>query len=133
MATNGSPGENLTTRQQKAIAALLTERDIKQAAQKAGVGERTLHRWMKMPAFRAALLGAEGDAIDEATRKLIYLKDPAIITIANVMGDKNNTPAVRLRAAQSVLDYLLKLRELRNVEERLAELERSVYGSKKAG
>jgi len=30
---------------------------------------------------------------------------------------------VRLRAAQALIDYLLKLRELRNIEARLARLE----------
>jgi hypothetical protein len=47
-----------------------------------------------------------------------------------VMADHSNHPSVRLRAAQSVLDYLLKLRELRNVENRLLRLEEHVYGNR---
>lgn len=34
---------------------------------------------------------------------------------------------LKLRAAQNVLDYLLKIRDLRNVEHRLADLEKRVY------
>ncbi len=42
------------------------------------------------------------------------------------MEDATARPDVRLRAAQSILDYLLRSRELRNVEERRARLEASL-------
>jgi DNA-binding MarR family transcriptional regulator len=42
MAKDGS----LTTRQRRAIAALLTNPTIGEAAEAARVGERTLHRWL---------------------------------------------------------------------------------------
>ena len=124
MAINGNPG--LTSRQRRAIAALLSSRDVKAAALAAHVGERTLYRWMGEPGFRAALSLAEGGAIDGATRRLLTLTDPAITTIALVMADHGNPAGVRLRAAQAVLDYLLRLRELRNIETRLEALERAI-------
>lgn len=117
--------QDLTPRQRRALAALLTSRDVKAAAEASGVGARTLYRWLDLPAFRAALAAAEGDAIDQATRNLITLTQPAIGVITQTMRE-TNPAAVRLRAAQSVLDYLLKLRELRNVEERLEALEKAV-------
>jgi hypothetical protein len=40
-----------------------------------------------------------------------------------VLGDAKTSPAVRVRAAGAVLDYLLRLRELRNHEQRLSRLE----------
>lgn len=122
MATNGTP-EKLTPRQRRAIAALLGSKDIKAAAELAKVGERTLYRWLNLPSFRAALLEAEGEAIDQATRQLIYLQGPAISVIAGTLADRSNAAGVRLRAAQSVLDYLLRLRELRNIEKRITDLE----------
>lgn len=129
MATNGNPG-GLTTRQKRAIVALLAERDVKAAAQACGIGYRTLCRWLDDSAFRAELTGAEGEAIDAATRRLLQLQDPAIDTISATMDDQANPAAVRLRAAQIALETLLKLRELRNLEQRLAELEAAVYGNK---
>lgn len=129
MATIGKP-DNLTSRQRKAIAALLTSGDIKSAAVTAGIGARTLYRWMTLPEFRAALLEAEGDAIDAATRRLLTLQTPAIDVLETTMSDRESPPAVRLRAAQSVLDYLLRLRELRNVEDRLAALEARINVNK---
>jgi hypothetical protein len=125
MSTNGNPQE-LTTRQRRAIAALLAARDVKAAAELAHVGYRTILRWLDMPAFKAALLAAEGNALDGATRQLVALADSAIKVITWTMDNKEHPPAVRLRAAQAVLDYLLRLRELRNVEERLSALEEAV-------
>lgn len=129
MANNGNPEKStLTPTQRRAIVCLLTERDVKAAAQAAGVGYRTLMRWLELPAFRAALLAAEGEAIDQVTRRLVQLAEPAVSVLTWAMADKGNSPAVRLRAAQAVLDGLLKLRELRNTEERLAALEDKVFG-----
>jgi hypothetical protein len=132
MATNGNESDELTPRQRRTIAALLSSRSVPDAAQAAHVGARTLYRWLTEPKFRAALVDAEGGAIDQATRRLIGMQDGAIDLLADVMQDMKVNTAVRLRAAQNVLDYLLKLRELRNVEGRLAALEEMVYGRKQA-
>jgi hypothetical protein len=77
MAVNGNP-EGLTSRKKRAIAALLTSRDIKAAALAAKVGERTLHRWLDDQSFRDALQAAESEAINTATRRLIGLEDSAV-------------------------------------------------------
>jgi len=129
MTDNGK----LTPAQKRAISALLTSRDVRGAAEVAGVGERTLHRWLADdPLFRATLTAAEGEAIDATTRRLVGLQDGAIDTIKALLDDKTTPATVRLRAAAAVLDYLLKLRELRNVEARLAALEAVVaVGQKK--
>jgi len=125
MARNGRR-DGLSPGQGRAISALLTCQSIEQAAKQAGIGARTLHRWLTDPDFQAALTEAEGAAIAEATRRLVGLSDAAITTVASLMLDKGNSPTVRLRAATSVLDYLLRLRELKNVEERLTALEAAI-------
>lgn len=113
----------LTPKQHRAILALLSTKSVGEAAKLAKVGERTLWRWMGDPLFRANLAGAEADMIDAATRRLLQMQDGAIETVKAIMQDAEASPTVRLRAAQAVLDYLLKLRELRNVEQRLTALE----------
>ena len=119
---------NLTHRQKKAALALLDHRTKSEAAAAAGVSPRTLYRWLGEPVFKAALAKAEGEAIGEATRDLVMLSKAAIGILEQVMNDQGNPPSVRLRAANSVMGHLVRLRELRNVEERLSNLEVAVYG-----
>jgi hypothetical protein len=116
----------LKRNQAKALAAILAHKTIGEAADACGLSTKTLQRYMADENFKAALNAGEGERIDQATRQLLILQAPAVATMARTMGDQTASPAVRLRAAQLVLDYLIKLRELRSVEERLVALERLV-------
>jgi hypothetical protein len=99
------------------------------AAELAKVGARTLYRWLAEDgAFKVALAAAEGVAIDAATRRLLGLQESAIGTLEGVLNDDDASAHARVRAAGMVIDYLLKLRELRNVESRLAALEAALEG-----
>ena len=121
MAENGS---KLSAKQHRAITALLTSKSVTEAATATGQGERTIYRWLSEPAFRQALSAAEGDLIDVATRRLLQLQGSALDTLEALLGDGADASAgVRLRAAQVTLDHLLKLREMRDIEQRLAALE----------
>lgn len=126
MAHNGSPGQKLTPRQRRSIVALLSERDVSHAAIAAKVGRRTLVRWLAEPAFQAELSRAEGEAIAAATRRLVRYQDSAIDKLGDLVA-VGSSETLQLRAAQSVLDFLIKLRDLRNTEERLSALENAVF------
>lgn len=126
MATNG---RDLTIRQRRAISALLSTRTVNAAAKRAKVGERTLHRWIaEDEAFVLALREAEAGVVDDATRQLLTLQGAAISVFARLMEGSDVSPAVRLRAAQTVLEYALRLRESRDFEERLERLENQLAG-----
>ena len=47
-------GEKFGRKKEEAIVALPSQTSVKQAAHVAGVGTRTLVRWMQMPEFKAA-------------------------------------------------------------------------------
>lgn len=115
----------LSPRQQRAISALLSAKTVSGAAKAAGVGERTVFTWLRDPGFRAALSVAEGELIDQAVRRLMRLQDTAIDTIEQVLGDTEASQAVRLKAAQMVLETVLRLREQRDTEQRLSALEQA--------
>lgn len=116
----------ITPAQTRTIAALLTHRTIEEAAHAAGVTPRTVTRWLENNNFRFQLAQAETGVIDQATRLLMALQGDAITTMAGIMDDTKVSPAVRLRAAQAILDTIIRLRELRNVEVRLIALEAAV-------
>jgi hypothetical protein len=119
-----SVSETTKLKQKKAIAALLNARDLQSAAQQAGVSERTIYRWMdEDPGFLDDLKAAEADAIKAAGRRLVGAAESAITVILYVMLQNQNPPGVRLRAAQGILDQLIKFRNLDSIEERIAALE----------
>ncbi len=120
MADNGT---DLTPRQQRTIAALLAARTVREAAKQVKVPERTVYTWLGETSFRAALYAAEGHLIDAATRRLLHHQDMALSVILHLMANPENPASVRLKAAQAVLDQLLRLRELRNIEQRLTALD----------
>jgi hypothetical protein len=116
--------EKLKPEQVQALAALLTEKDVKAAAAKAGCSENTLHRWMKEDAdFKAALHAAEAQLIDQAVRRLAGAASDAIGVLVTIMNNKRAAASVRVRAATVVIEQLVKLRDLDNHEARLAALE----------
>ena len=125
MATNGNSNE-LTTRQKKAIAALLSQPDAKAAAKRARVGYRTIMRWLaENEQFKRALTKAEGAAIDEAGRLLLTGQKAALKTLYELMtgGQSENT---RRLAAVAWVDFALRYRDIWNFEERLQAIEQKV-------
>ena len=124
-----SENVSLTAKQHRAIAALISSPTVGEAAKAAGVSERTLARWMGDPDFRMALGVVESDMIDGAVRCMIGDLAANHDTMRAIRDDPTNGPAVRLRAAVALSDDLLRWRELRNVEARLASLEAAYLGS----
>ena len=121
----------LTPAQRRAIAALLTERDIRAAATEARVGERSLHRWLKLPAFCAAAApckahtrarGEQAAQLEQITRRLSHAAGAALDALERGL-QAEEPMALQLRAADIVIGRMLKARELLELELRLTALE----------
>lgn len=124
----------VTPRQRKAIEALLTQGSVKGAAEAAGVSRETIYRWMKRDWFRAALKEAEQVALESLGRALVRLGEKATQTLEEAM-DGAGHESTKVRAADIVLARLLQLRELVDLEARVAALEErlAVYENHKEG
>ena len=60
----------LGRKQEETIAALLSQRNLGEAAKAAGISMRTLMRWLKLPEFQAAYREARRMAYSHAVAKL---------------------------------------------------------------
>lgn len=118
----------LRTPQRKAIAALLAERSIVNAAAVVGVGESTLYRWLRDPEFVAELERAEMQVIGEATRIVIKNASEAIECLVEMYKNPDVDDTNRRLAATQVANQMTKLRELHVLERRIAELEERLNG-----
>jgi hypothetical protein len=87
------------------------------------VNDRTLRRWLGEPDFVAALDLAQGAMLDRVTVDLVRASSGAVALLRSVCEDTNCKTALRLRAAQILLDSVLRWRELRDIERRLTALE----------
>ncbi len=123
-------GSILGRKQEDAIAALLTQRNLEEAARTAGIGARTLLRWLKLPEFQAAYRKARRDAYGQCFARLQQGSSAAATTLLKLMLDVATPPSTRARCAETVLNQATKAIEMEDIEARVAELERAAEGSK---
>jgi hypothetical protein len=114
--------DTLTARQHAAIAAMLSEPTLLQAAKRAHVGEATLRRWMHLPSFVAAYRSARRQVMDQVIGGLQRVAGEAVKTL-----ERNLTcgrPGVEIRAALGVLDCAAKGLQVGDLLDRVEEIER---------
>src|SRR5262245_8082432 len=93
----------LTPRQQKAILALLTEANLREAARAVPVPERTLYAWTRKPAFAAAYRDARSLAVSQAVGRLQHYSSAAASVLLRVMAEPSTPASVRVIAAGKVM------------------------------
>jgi hypothetical protein len=125
-----TPGSKFTRKKEEAISALLTQRNLEEAAKSIGIGVQTMLRWLKIPEFDAAYRQARRAAFSQSTARLQQATGAAVSTLLKIMVDQNSPPSVRVRAADSVLDHAKQAIEIEDVEVRVAALEQAAELSK---
>lgn len=93
-----------TVSNEEIIAALLQHGTMKDAAAAAGTTPRTIYDRMNDREFRAEYMEAKNDIIRKAVFSINEKLSAAIDAVADIMNDKDNNPAVRLQAAQTILN-----------------------------
>ena len=106
-----------------AIAALLTQRNVEEAARSVGIGVRTLLRWLKLPEFQKAYRDARRAAVGQAVARLQQGTSAAATTLLKVMVDLNTPASVKVRAAEAILNHSAKAIEIEDIDARVAALE----------
>ena len=123
-------GSKFDRKHEEAIAALLTQRNVEDAARAVGIGISTLLRWMKEPEFEAAYREARRAAFGQSVARLQQGSSAAASTLLKVMIDPSTPPSTKVRAADSVLDHAAKAIEIEDIDARLTELERTAEATK---
>jgi transposase-like protein len=130
---SGAEWQKMATGKKSAAAlALARGMTIKAAAAAAEVGERTLHRWLdedKEFARQVSNLQSELFA-----RAIAVLTDGAAeaAAVLRLLCVKGTTEKVRLSAARAVLELTGRLREMVQLEERLAAVEAALSQREKS-
>ena len=112
--------------QELAAAALAGGRSVADAAKAANCSERTISNWLQSPTFRSRVAEHRGEMVGRALGCLSDAMTAAAGVLIELLthGDAN----VRHKAARSVLELALKVREQTDLEERLVALEATLKG-----
>jgi hypothetical protein len=126
-------GSKFGHKKEEAIAALLTQRNVEEAARVAEIGTQTLYRWMKDPQFDAAYREGRRAAVSQTYARLQQASSAAASTLVKLMVDANAPASTRVRAANSILDHSRHAIEIDDIEARLAALEQAAQLAKPSG
>jgi hypothetical protein len=116
----------LSRNREKAIAGLILKSSISEAAQYAGIGERTLLRWLKDDDFKKAYCEARYHLVQHALTQIQGATKDAVQVLKKIANNKKAPDSVRLRAASVILSYAVKSIEIENLEARITDLEQII-------
>ena len=126
-------GSKFGRKKDEAVAALLSQRNIEEAAKAVGVAPNTLLKWMRDPDFDAAYRQARRAAFGQAVARLQQASGAAASVLLKTVVDPCTPVSTRVRAAEIVLDKAAKAIELEDIEARVAALELAAEEAKRKG
>ena len=123
-------GTKFGRKKEEAIAALLTQRNIEEAARSIGVAPNTLLNWLKLPEFEVAYREARKASYRQAVARLQQGTSAAASTLLKTLVDPATPASVKVRAAEAIFSHAAKAIEIEDIDARVGELERSAEATK---
>lgn len=117
-----APAQDNSNTDHTLMLALACGATVEGAARKAGVSERTVYRRLEQPGFRRELNELRAGMHERAMGMLTATALESVKTLLALQGCEIPS-AVRLGAAKAALDFGLKLRQMVELEGRLAAIE----------
>jgi hypothetical protein len=124
-------GTKLKRKLEEAVAAMLTQRNVEEAARSVGISVATLMRWQKLPEFQTAYREAKRAAYGQAIARLQQGTSAAATTLLKMLIDPNTPASVRVRAAEAIFNHSAKAIEIEDIEARVAALEAAAASEEK--
>ena len=116
-------GSKFGRKKEEAIAALLTHRNLEEAAKSIGVAPNTLLKWQRLPEFESAYRDARKVAYRQAVARLQQGTSAAATTLLKTLIDPATPASVKVRAAEAIFNHAAKAIEIEDIDARLKELE----------
>jgi DNA-binding MurR/RpiR family transcriptional regulator len=126
-------GTKLGRKLEDAVAAMLTQRNVEEAARSVGVSTATLMRWQKVPEFQAAYREARRAAYGQAIARLQQGTTAAATTLLKTLIDPATPASVKVRTAEAIFNHAAKAIEIEDIEARVAALEQAAEAQKSEG
>jgi DNA-binding CsgD family transcriptional regulator len=114
---------SLSKRQKQALPIFASNLTIEEACERAGISRNTFYEWLKEPQFKLELDRLRNEIVNEAVNHLKITSTKAAKTLGNLL-ERDDSPTVQRAAANDVLGHVMKFMELKELEDRLADIER---------
>ena len=98
-----------TVSDEEIVAALLACSTVSEAAKKCGLATRTLYDRMKYKSFQLLYNGAKADVLRKAVFLITGKLTEAVEVVSEILSDTSVNPAIRLQAAQTIINSAVKL------------------------
>ena len=131
MKVSAGHGEKRSRKEDLALAALISEPTLGEAAKKVGISEVTLWRWMQDPEFQDKYRTARRQAVSQSITQLQKISSEAVKTLREVMNNIETPPASRVTAAKAVLELAIKAVEVEDLAGRVEALEKAAEAAGK--
>lgn len=115
------PGGRKAENRDLAAVALASGKTVAEAATAAQVSERTVATWRADPTFRARVVELRGEMVAAAAGRLSSSMSQAADVLKGLL--ESETEAIRLRAADRLIELGLKVTELHELQKRVEEIE----------
>ncbi len=116
----------LTSRQRKAIEAILENKTITQASKHAGVSRKTIYVWLGQPSFREELDRLGGIILDEVSHRMVSLASEAVEKLAEILHSEDVPIRERIQVVNIILTRAVDLWDIYNLNKRIEVLEEFV-------
>src|SRR5262249_35573461 len=122
-------GQKLTAKQERLIAALLTEQTYARAAQKASISGATLYRWLELDEFQVAYRAARRRLIETTLGRLQQAGGEAVDALRRNL--TCGEPGPEIRAALGVLEHSVKGLEILDLVQEIEALKQGMRETKR--
>lgn len=116
----------ISVKQARAIPHILEAKSIEAGCAAAGISKTLFYQWLKVPEFEKEYKRQRNILIDEAMESLKASATKAVDSLTSLLD--TDSESLKRSVANDILGHILKIREMQDIEERLARLEQTMGG-----
>ena len=117
---------SISVKQARAIPRVLEAKSIEAGCAAAGISKTLFYQWLKVPEFEREYKRQRNILIDEAMESLKASAAKAVDSLTSLLD--TDSASLKRSVANDILGHILKIREIQDIEERLARLEQTMGG-----
>ena len=121
----------LTARQLKSIPFIVSSPTYTEGIRKAKLSRKTFYEWLKSPAFKEELDRRRDEIAAEAFGVLSQSLTKAVETLVGLLDNKDDR--LKRLTAKDIIDFIIRHKEIEDLEKRLAAIEKRLESQKKCG